>query len=149
VEALALASAHQLPAIDGAFVETEGRDDGLRWAAVRQQGCDSSDQLMRLVRSIESCALGGRKGSAAAFASVASLFLAVDHDVAFSCSTVGPAALVVAKSLLRVHWRLLLLTLDTSKGAAGPAFRATHPSSTVAWGPTTRIGLPLNMDFKS
>jgi hypothetical protein len=34
VNSLALPPAHQLPAMDGAFVETEGRDDGLRRAAV-------------------------------------------------------------------------------------------------------------------
>src|SRR5215204_166677 len=136
VEASALPAAHQLPAIDGAFVQTESRNDGLGRAAVGQQGYDGRDEGVRLVHPVERGALGGRKGLGAPFAAVALLFLAVDHDVTFSCSSVGPAALVVAKSLLRVHWRLLLLTLDTSKGAAGPAFRATHPSSTVAWGAT-------------
>ena len=100
-------------------------------------GLRRHEQLVRLVRPVERGALGGRKGLAASFAAVALLFLAVDHDVSFSRSCVGPAASVVAKLFVRVHWRLLLLTSDTSKGAAGPAFRATHPSSAVAWGATT------------
>src|SRR5215211_8161804 len=49
VEALALPAAHQLPAIDGAFLETESRNDGLRRAAVCQQGYDGRDEGVRLL----------------------------------------------------------------------------------------------------
>ena len=115
-------SAHQLPAIDGAFVQTESRNDGLRRAAVCQMRYDGRDEGVRLVHPVERSALGGRKGLSAPFAAVALLFLAVDHDVSFSRSCVGPAAFVMAKSLVRVHEYLLLLKSDTSKGAAGPAF---------------------------
>ena len=126
VEASTLLSAHQLPAIDGAFVQTESRNDGLRRAAVCQERHDGCDQLMRLVRSVESCALGGGEGLAASFVSIALLFLAVDHDMSLARSCVGPAASVVAKSLLRVHVRVvLLLALDTNKGGAGPACSST------------------------
>src|SRR5215218_4993030 len=122
VEASALPAAHQLPAIDGAFVQTESRNDGLGRAAVGQQGYDGRDEGVGLVHPVERRALGGRKGLGAPFAAVALLFFAVDYDVSFSRSSVGPAAFVMAKSLLRVHEHLLLLTSDTSKGAAGPAF---------------------------
>src|SRR5215212_1477280 len=122
VEASALPAAHQLPAIDCAFVQSESRNDGLRRAAVCQRGYDGRDEGVRLVHPVERSALGGRKGLSAPFAAVALLFFAVDHDVSFSRSGVGPAAFVMAKSLLRVHERLLLLTSDISKGAAGPAF---------------------------
>ena len=40
VKAPALLWAHQLPAMDGAFVQTEGRNDGLQRAAVGHQGHD-------------------------------------------------------------------------------------------------------------
>ena len=125
VEAPALVPAFALPAGDGALVQREGRDDGLRWAAVCQQGYDGHDQLMWLVHPVESCALGGREGSAASFAAVAALFSAMDHDMSLGGSSVGPATLVVAESSLRVHMRILLLTLDTNKDAAGPACSST------------------------
>ncbi len=115
-----------LPATDGTLVQREGRDDGLwRAAAVCQQGYDGHDQLMWLVRPIERRALGGGEGLAASFASIAALFSTVDHDVSFSRSSVGPATLVVAESSLRVHARVLLLTLNTNKSAAGPACSST------------------------
>ena len=40
MEAPALVPAFALPAMDGAFVEPEGRDDGPRRATVCQQGYD-------------------------------------------------------------------------------------------------------------
>ena len=40
-------------------------------------------------------------------------------------SSVGLATLVVAKSLVRVHKRILLLMLDANKCAAGPASSST------------------------
>jgi hypothetical protein len=113
------------PATDGAFVEAEGGDDGPNRAAVRQRGHDDDPRLVRLMHPVERGALGGGKGSPASFAAVAALSLSVDHDVTFSAgSGVGPATLVVAKSLPRVHdVHLLSLTSDTGEGAVvGPAF---------------------------
>ena len=51
VEASALMSAHQLPAIDGAFVQTESRNDGLRRAAVCQKRYDGRDEGVRACAS--------------------------------------------------------------------------------------------------
>jgi hypothetical protein len=108
--------------MDGAFVETEGRNDGLRLPASGHQGHDGGKHLVRLVRPVEHATLGGGKGLGAPFTVIAARFLAVDHDVSFSRSSVSPALWVVAESSVRVHLRLLLLTSDTSKGVAGPAF---------------------------
>jgi hypothetical protein len=69
--------------------------------------------------------VGGGEGSAASFAAIPVLFSATDHDMSFALSSVGPATLVMAESSLRVHTRVLLLTLDTNKGAAGPACSST------------------------
>jgi hypothetical protein len=52
----------------------------------------------------------GGKGSAATFEATATFFLAMDHDMSLARSSVGPATLVVAKSFVRVHKRILLLT---------------------------------------
>jgi len=49
----------------------------------------------------------------------------MDHDVSLAGSAVGPATLVVAESVVRVHWRILLLALGTNKSAVGPACSST------------------------
>src|SRR3712207_3395035 len=72
----------------------------------------------------------------ASLATIALLFVAMDHDVPIALAPVGPTVLVVAELLLRVHAALLLLTSYTSKDVAESAFRSTHPSSTIAWGAT-------------
>jgi hypothetical protein len=122
VDAPALPSAHQLPAMDRVFVETEGRNDGLHRAAVGHQGHDGGEQLVRLVHPVERAALGSGEGLVAPFTAVAPLFFAVDYDVSLSRSSVGPALSVVAESFVRVHRRLLLLTSDTSKGVSPDPF---------------------------
>jgi hypothetical protein len=54
----------------------------------------------------------------APFAPEASLFVAMDHDVPLALAPVGPAGLVVAELLVRVHAALLLRTSLISKGAS-------------------------------
>src|SRR5215204_2644348 len=125
VDAPTLVAAHQLPAGDGALVQREGRDYCLHRTAVGHQGHDGDHQLVRFVRPVERGAFGFTESLGASFAAVASLLLAVDHDVALTCSAVGPATAIVAKSLLRVHMRILLLALNTNKSAAGPACSST------------------------
>ena len=71
---------------------------------------DDGEQLMRLVHSVERGTFGSRESLAASFAAIAALFLAVDDNVAFTRSAVGPAVSVVAESFLRVHADSLLLT---------------------------------------
>src|SRR3712207_6564067 len=86
----ALPPALALPARDGTLVQRKGRDYGLWRAAVCQKRHDGYDQLVRLVRPVESWALGGGEGSAASFAAIAALFSAVDHDRSLARSSVGP-----------------------------------------------------------
>ena len=73
----------------------------------------------------------------------------MDHDVSLYLASICSAALVVAELLVRVHTAsLLLLTLDTSKGASRPASFSTHPSSTVAWGATEKRMLAIYPAFR-
>jgi hypothetical protein len=82
------------------------------------------------------------EGAMAPFAPEASLFVAMDHDVPLVLAPVGPAGLVVAELLVRVHAALLLLTSLISKGASEPALCSTYPSSTLAWGATPGFEVP-------
>ena len=89
---------------------------------------------------LEGAAFGLGEGLPATFAAVATLFLAMDHDVSLALASVCSAALVVAKLLVRVHAAsLYLLTLDTSKDASRPASLSTQLSSTVPWGATCAL----------
>src|SRR5215203_7307645 len=80
------------------------------------------------------------EGALTAFAAITALFVAMDHEVALSRTTVGAAAPVVTELLVRVH-------ADThpffegqrpKKDVAGPAYSSTQPSSTLPWGATPR-----------
>jgi hypothetical protein len=77
-----------------------------------------------------------REGASASLAAVALLFVGMDHDMLLALSPAGPAVLVVAELLLRVHAALFVLTSYTSKDVAESAFGSGHPSSTVAWSAT-------------
>src|SRR5215204_2168537 len=66
------------------------------------------------------------------------LFVAMDHEVALSRTTVGAAAPVVTELLVRVHadTHPLFGGQRPNKDAAGPAYSSTQPSSTLPWGAT-------------
>src|SRR3712207_5328533 len=128
VHSLALRTSFFLPARDRPLVQAEGGNDRLNRRAIRQQGEHHEDQLLGLVKAIECSALRLREGASASLAAVALLFVAMDHDMLLALAPVGPAILVVAGLLLRIHAALLLLTSYTSKDVAGSAFRSSHPS---------------------
>src|SRR3712207_6740768 len=66
--------------------------------------------------------LGAEKGLAHLCSASAALFGRGSRCVLLPLGCRPRAGFVMAKSLLRVHECLLLLTSDISKGAAGPAF---------------------------
>src|SRR5215211_329561 len=137
VHSPALRASFFLPASDRPLVQAKGGDYGLDRRTIRQQGEHHEDQLLGLMEAIERGALRLSEGAATSLATVALLFLAMDHDMLLALAPVGPTGLVVAELLLRVHATLLLLTSYTSKDVAESAFRSSHPSSTVAWGATS------------
>jgi hypothetical protein len=91
-----------LPARHRSLIETEGRNDRLKRAAVSQKSGDYEHQLFWLVQAVECGAGRLAKGAPATFALVAALFLAVDHDVPFALASVSATVFVVTELLVRV-----------------------------------------------
>src|SRR5215208_6702819 len=146
VDPPALRAGFLLPAGDGALIEVEGDDNSLHRTAVGKQRHDCEHQPPRLVHPVEGGVFGLGEGPPTAFAAITALFVAMDHEVALSRTTVGAAAPVVTELLVRVH-------ADThpffggqrpKKDAAGPAYSSTQPSSTLPWGATITAILPKN-----
>src|SRR5215208_6359301 len=142
VDPPALRAGFLLPAGDGALIEVEGDDNSLHRTAVGKQRHDCEHQPPRLVHPVEGGVFGLGEGPPTAYAAITALFVAMDHEVALSRTTVGAAAPVVTELLVRVH-------ADThpffggqrpKKDAAGPAYSSTQPSSTLPWGATRHLG---------
>src|SRR5215203_4971410 len=147
VDPPALRAGFLLPAGDGALIEVEGDDNSLHRTAVGKQRHDCEHQPPRLVHPVEGGVFGLGEGPTTAFAAITALFVAMDHEVALSRTTVGAAAPVVTELLVRVH-------ADThpffggqrpKKDAAGPAYSSTQPSSTLPWGATEVAGKGKNL----
>jgi hypothetical protein len=86
------------------------------------------------MHGVEGGTLGLAEGLGASLATVASLTLAMKHDVPFAFASVGATALIVtkiARADLRGFSPCRLRTTD--KDAAEAAFCTTQRSSTVAW----------------
>src|SRR5215203_505937 len=117
VDPPALRAGFSLPASDGALIEVEGDVFGLG------------------------------EGPPTAFAAITALLVAMDHEVAFSRTTVGAAAPVVTELLVRVHadTHPLFGGQRPNKDAAGPAYGSTQPSSTLPWGGTIRVHSAVNL----
>src|SRR5215216_1341240 len=146
VDPPALRAGFLLPAGDGALIEVEGDDNSLHRTAVGKQRHDCEHQPPRLVHPVEGGVFGLGEGPPTAFAAITALFVAMDHEVALSRTTVGAAAPVVTELLVRVHadTHPLFGGQRPNKDAAGPAFSSTQPSSTLPWGATRLIALLRN-----
>jgi hypothetical protein len=103
VHGLALLSRPSEPTGHRAFVEAEGRDDGLNRTAVGQQGDDECDRLDRRAQPVEGRALALGERLAALLALEAPFLLRMDHDVALARLSPGGALGVRAECLGRVH----------------------------------------------
>src|SRR5215203_2923666 len=138
VDPPALRAGFLLPAGDGALIEVEGDDNSLHRTAVGKQRHDCEHQPPRLVHPVEGGVFGLGEGRPTAFAAITALFVAMDHEVALSRTTVGAAAPVVTELLVRVHadTHPLFGGQRPNKDAAGPAYSSTQPSSTLPWGAT-------------
>src|SRR5215204_6352569 len=138
VDPPALRAGFLLPAGDGALIEVEGDDNSLHRTAVGKQRHDCEHQPPRLVHPVEGGVFGLGEGPPTAFAAITALFVAMDHEVALSRTTVGAAAPVVTELLVRVHadTHPLFGGQRPNKDAAGPAYSSTQPSSTLPWGAT-------------
>jgi hypothetical protein len=79
---LAMQAGTLLPIGDGALVYGKGSDNGLSRAAVRKQGDDLREALIRMGQSLKRRAFGFSEGRAANRAAVAALFLRMNGDVA-------------------------------------------------------------------
>src|SRR5215212_5099290 len=144
VDPPALRAGFLLPAGDGALIEVEGDDNSLHRTAVGKQRHDCEHQPPRLVHPVEGGVFGLGEGPPTAFAAITALFVAMDHEVALSRTTVGAAAPVVTELLVRVHadTHPLFGGQRPNKDAAGPAYSSTQPSSTLPWGATLFPRLP-------
>src|SRR5215204_1713976 len=140
VDPPALRAGFLLPAGDGALIEVEGDDNSLHRTAVGKQRHDCEHQPPRLVHPVEGGVFGLGEGPPTAFAAITALFVAMDHEVALSRTTVGAAAPVVTELLVRVHadTHPLFGGQRPNKDAAGPAYSSTQPSSTLPWGATLK-----------
>src|SRR5215208_636025 len=147
VDPPALRAGFLLPAGDGALIEVEGDDNSLHRTAVGKQRHNCEHQPPRLVHPVEGGVFGLGEGPPTAFAAITALFVAMDHEVALSRTTVGAAAPVVTELLVRVH-------ADThpffggqrpKKDAAGPAYSSTQPSSTLPWGATPYLDSTIKL----
>src|SRR5215208_3894400 len=150
VDPPALRAGFLLPAGDGALIEVEGDDNSLHRTAVGKQRHDCEHQPPRLVHPVEGGVFGLGEGPPTAFAAITALFVAMDHEVALSRTTVGAAAPVVTELLVRVHadTHPLFGGQRPNKDAAGPAYSSTQPSSTLPWGATSKTSLsPIHREF--
>src|SRR5215203_524023 len=150
VDPPALRAGFLLPAGDGALIEVEGDDNSLHRTAVGKQRHDCEHQPPRLVHPVEGGVFGLGEGPPTAFAAITALFVAMDHEVALSRTTVGAAATVVTELLVRVHadTHPLFGGQRPNKDAAGPAYSSTQPSSTLPWGATARVTASKNSIFR-
>ena len=73
-----------LPSEHSALVQAEGRHDGLRRTAKRQEGDDDHEERMRLLQIKQRCALGSGESAPTGLADITALLLALDTDVAGS-----------------------------------------------------------------
>src|SRR3712207_9098053 len=77
------------------LVETEGRHDRPKRTAVSQKRHHRREyQFLRLVHPVKRGAFRGTESAGTPFASVAALFLAVDHDVPFTFASVDRKSVV-------------------------------------------------------
>src|SRR5215218_4463435 len=151
VDPPALRAGFLLPAGDGALIEVEGDDNSLHRTAVGKQRHDCEHQPPRLVHPVEGGVFGLGEGPPTAFAAITALFVAMDHEVALSRTTVGAAAPVVTELLVRVHadTHPLFGGQRPKKDAAGPAYSSTQPSSTLPWGATRGVHGLANPAYSS
>jgi len=79
---LAMPTGALLPISDGALVERESGNDGLRWTAVRQQGDNLRETLIGVAQAVKGRAFRGGEGLMADRAFEAPFFLRMNGDVA-------------------------------------------------------------------
>src|SRR5215213_2063705 len=145
VDPPALRAGFLLPAGDGALIEVEGDDNSLHRTAVGKQRHNCEHQPPRLVHPVEGGVFGLGERPPTTKTAITALFVAMDHEVALSRTTVGAAAPVVTELLVRVHadTHPLFGGQRPNKDAAGPAYSSTQPSSTLPWGATLWDSLAL------
>ena len=145
----ALQAGFLLPAGDGALIEIEGGADGLHQTAVSKQRHHREYQPLGLVYWVEGGILALGKGPPATLAAITALLLSMDDDVNLCRTAVGAAASVVTELPLRVHADTHPLSggQRPNKDAAGPAYSSTPPSSTLPWGATIMVALPIYQRF--
>jgi hypothetical protein len=103
VDLLAVRPRPRQPGRHRAFIQAERRDDGLRRAAVAQQGQHERHLVGRRTQPVERRAPRGRERPAAGLAHVPLLPLAMHPDVALPDLPSGGAVPVVTELALRVH----------------------------------------------
>src|SRR4051794_5682249 len=105
VDALTMLARLLLPGGDGPLVESEGGDDGLRRAAVGEQGQHRGDHVVNGPLPVVGGPSGRGEGAATGGALVASIGTAMDLEVALTDHAPCGAVRVVAEVRLRVHRR--------------------------------------------
>src|SRR5262249_42722609 len=135
-----------MPVGHGPLVEAKGGDDGLKRAAVGQQGDDADEQGPALVQAIKGGALGGGKGPAAAGTAEAPLLAGVNADVASAHLAPVRALRVVTECHRGVHgsppFRSRLASLPVRMFPGPPFDYLAFRPSTVSWGAIT-LSAPL------
>src|SRR5262249_45176570 len=135
----------------------KGGDDGLKRAAVGQQGDDADEQGPALVQAIKGGALGGGKGPAAAGTAEAPLLAGVNADVASAHLAPVRALRVVTECHRGVHgsppFRSRLASLPVRMFPGPPFDYLAFRPSTVSWGaitaPSKTILLPWSRQLGS
>lgn len=119
---LAMFSGAVAPIADGTLVEVESGDDGLRRAAVCQQGDDAGEEGLRVVETIKGRALGFSKGRLANRALIAAVFAGMNADVALVGFASGRTVHIRTKYGQRVQWRNPFRLFDQKGLSLDPRF---------------------------
>ncbi len=126
------------PIPDRSLIQTEGKDDRLDGAAVREQFDHQRDQVSALPQAVEDRPGGGAETLVTLAANVATVFLRMHADVAFSDLSSGRTVEVGAKCGFWGQWRFFFLTRHKEKR------RLTSDFFQRAIRPRLNVGLPRN-----